>query len=128
MRRANWSSIFKSSRKVFLWGLAVSFALSPIRGVRAAAPIRIPVSIAPEIRAEPVSGRILLLLSRTQKLSPGVNGTPVFGKNVDDLKPGVTSFMDEAAFGYPPRNLSDIPDGDYFVQAWLNVYTTFKRA
>ena len=31
------------------------------------------------------------------------------------------------AFGYPVRSLRDIPAGEYFVQAWLNVYTTFKR-
>jgi hypothetical protein len=36
--------------------------------------------------------------------------------------------IDDTAFGYPRRKLSDIPDGEYWVQAVLHVYETFKRA
>jgi enterochelin esterase-like enzyme len=93
-----------------------------------ARPIRFAVSIDPAVRAEPASGRILFLLSRSNRFNPGMNGTPVFGKNVDDLKPGDRIYIDETAFGYPVRSLRDIPEGEYFVQAWLNVYTTFKRS
>jgi enterochelin esterase-like enzyme len=57
-----------------------------------------------------------------------MNGSPVFGKNVDDLRPGDRVYVDETAFGYPIRSLRDIPEGEYFVQAWLNIYTTFKRS
>jgi hypothetical protein len=71
---------------------------------------------------------LLLLLSRTERFSPGMNGTSVFGLNVDGLRPSAAAAIDDAAFGYPIRRLSDIPEGDYFLQAWLNVYTTFKRA
>ncbi|MCX6560825.1 MAG: alpha/beta hydrolase-fold protein [Candidatus Aminicenantes bacterium] len=90
--------------------------------------IRFTISVDPAIRAEPVSGRLLLLFSRTEKFTPGMNGTPVFGLNVDDLRPGATVSLDDRAFGYPVRRLSQIPEGDYYVQAWLNVYTTFNRA
>ena len=94
----------------------------------AADPVRFAVAIDPSVRTEPASGRILFLLSRTEKFSPRINGTPVFGKNVDDLKPGDKVYIDESAFGYPIRNLRDIPEGEYFVQVWLNIYTTFKRS
>jgi enterochelin esterase-like enzyme len=94
----------------------------------AAGPIRFAVSIDPAVRTEPASGRILFLLSRSEKFNPGMNGTPVFGKNINDLKPGDRIYIDETAFGYPIRSLHDIPEGEYFVQAWLNVYTTFKRS
>ena len=104
---------------------SLSFAL-PWASARP--PVRFTVSVDPAIRSEPASGRILLLLSRTDKFYPGVNGTPVFGKNVDDLKPGEPFSVDETAFGYPLPRLADIPEGDYFVQAWLNLYTTFRRA
>ena len=94
----------------------------------AARSIRFAVSIDPAVRTEPASGRILFLLSRSEKFNPGMNGTPVFGKNVDDLKPGDKVYIDETAFGYPIRSLRDVPEGEYFVQAWFNIYTTFKRS
>ncbi|HSA96221.1 MAG TPA: alpha/beta hydrolase-fold protein [Acidobacteriota bacterium] len=86
------------------------------------------VAIDPAVRAEAVDGRILLLLSRTDKFRPGPTGTPVFGVNVDGLKPGAKAVVDEKALGHPVRSLRDVPPGEYYVQAWLNVYTTFKRS
>jgi len=86
------------------------------------------VAFDPAVRDEAASGRIILLVSKTDKFNPGVNGTPVFGKNVNDLKPGDKVLMDETAFGYPVRSLKDFPEGDYYVQVYLNVYTTFKRS
>lgn len=85
------------------------------------------VTIDPAVRSEAASGRLLLLLSSTDTFRPGPIGTPVFGTNVKGLKPGAKSIIDEKAFGHPVRSLRDIPPGDYFVQAWLNVYTTFRR-
>ena len=89
---------------------------------------RFEVTIDPSVRGEAASGRVLLLLSRTEKFSPGPTGTPVFGLTVDDKAPGAKIVVDETAFGFPVRSLRDIPPGEYFVQAWLNVYTTFKRS
>lgn len=86
------------------------------------------VTIDPYVSGEPITGRIILLLSRTDKFSPGPNGTPVFGLNVDDLAPGLPTLIDETAFGYPVRSLRDFPPGEYYAQAWLNVYTTFSRS
>jgi S-formylglutathione hydrolase FrmB len=103
-------------------------ALGTVRLQKPGGSFTIAVSVDPAIRAEPVSGRILLLISKTERFSPGINGTPIFGKNVDDLKPGAGTGLDETAFGYPVRSLRDIPDGDYYAQAWLNLYTTFKRS
>jgi len=86
------------------------------------------VVVDPSVRSEPVSGRVLLLLSKTERFLPGPVGSPVFGVNVDDLAPGAKAVVDGSAFGHPVRSLRDVPPGDYFVQAWLNVYTTFERA
>ena len=85
------------------------------------------VSFDPSIWQGTTSGRIILLMSRTEKFNPGINGTPVFGKSADDLKPGAKVLVDETAFGYPVRSLRDMPEGDYHVQAYFNVYTVFKR-
>jgi hypothetical protein len=112
-------------------GLAVNLAIiatSPACSSDARGVTRFEVSIDPSVRAEAAAGRILLLVSKTEKLVPGPTGAPIFGVNVDGLEPGAKALVDETAFGHPVRSLKDIPPGDYFVQAWLNVYTTFKRS
>ena len=119
--RTNW---------LILWLVLISFAAAGFAAPASGpgGPIRINVSLDPAVQAEPVSGRILLLLSRTERFSPDINGTPVFGLNVDNLEPGATVSVDDRAFGYPVRRLSEMPEGEYYAQAWLNVYTTFKRS
>jgi len=59
---------------------------------------------------------------------PGANNAPFFGVDVNQLKPGESVVIDENTLGYPPRSLRDIPAGDYYVQALLNVYTEFHRS
>jgi S-formylglutathione hydrolase FrmB len=109
--------------------LIIFFGLgSAYRAVEKTESVRLTVSVSPTVQAVPVSGRILLLLSRTGRFQPRVNGTPIFGLNVDDLQPGQRVTVDDRAFGHPVRYLSEIPEGEYFAQAWLNVYTTFERS
>ncbi|MFT7487464.1 MAG: enterochelin esterase-like enzyme [Candidatus Paceibacteria bacterium] len=86
------------------------------------------VRLADSLCDKPVSGRILLMLSRTERLSPGENGTPLFGVTVKDLAPGEFASIDASSLGHPVRNLLDIPAGEYYVQAYLHVYTRFRRA
>lgn len=86
------------------------------------------ISFDPAVGNEPLSGRIILLLSRTQQFRPSENGTPFYGVDVNDLKPGARAVIDADVPGYPVRSLRDLPAGDYFAQAYLNVYTTFHRA
>ncbi len=61
-----------------------------------------------------------------------INDTPrsqiVFGTTVDGLAPGQAVAITGSAAGYPIRSLNDVPPGDYFVQAVLNIYQTFHRA
>jgi enterochelin esterase-like enzyme len=111
--------------------LILCFAVAVVLSACSAGPrgyTKFEVTIDPSVRNEAASGRILVLISKTEKFSPGPTGTPVFGLNVDDLAPGATAIVDGTAFGHPVRSLRDIPPGEYFVQAWLNVYTTFKRS
>ena len=87
------------------------------------------VSLAPHMSQAEVSGRVLLMLSRTEQFRPGENGTPIFGLDVTDMQPGATVVSFGAgALGHPVRSLADIPAGEYFAQAWLHVYTTFERS
>ena len=51
----------------------------------------------------------------------------VFGVTVDGLKPGQAVRIDDSAAGYPYKKISQVPAGEYTVQAVLNVYETFHR-
>lgn len=83
--------------------------------------------------AQPIDGRIILLLSRDFTQEPRKHVAPnetmlspfLFGQNVDALAPGQAATLNDKSFGWPARQLSAIPQGDYFVQAVLNRYETY---
>ena len=89
---------------------------------------------------KPLDGRLLFLVSNDPKAMTDpkveprkqINDTPktqmVFGLTVDGWKPGVPVIVGRNAKGYPRASLSDIPAGDYTIQAVLNVYEAFRRA
>jgi len=52
---------------------------------------------------------------------------PFFGLDVDALKAGQNAVIDASVLGYPLKNLSEIPAGEYSVQAVMNVYTQVHR-
>ena len=84
--------------------------------------------------AQPLDGRVLLLLSTDPSSEPRmqINDTPstqmVFGVTVDGWKPDQPVTIDARAWGYPVRSLKDVPPGEYTVQAVLNKYETFHRS
>ena len=84
--------------------------------------------------AKALDGRLLLLLSNDPSEEPRmqIDDTPqsqmVFGVTVDGMKPGQSVVVGDSAAGYPVRKLSEVPAGDYTVQAVLDVYETFHRA
>lgn len=87
-------------------------------------------------RDKALDGRVILLLSRDLAREPRSHVEPneplacpyIFGFNVDGLAPGQMVILDDSAFGWPARRLSDIPAGDYLVQAVLNRYEVFHLA
>jgi hypothetical protein len=95
---------------------------------------RFAVSFSSAQSAEPLDGRLLLILSTDPSAEPrlqisnSVRTQMIFGLDVDALKPGQSVTLDDAAFGYPIRYLHDVPPGDYFVQGVLHKYETFHRA
>src|SRR6202789_564067 len=95
---------------------------------------KISVSFPAAQSAKPLDGRVLLLLSNDPSEEPRmqIDDSPrsqmVFGVTVDGLKPGQSVAVDDSAAGYPVRKLSEVPPGDYTVQAVLDVYETFHRA
>ena len=80
---------------------------------------------------QPLDGRLLLLISNDDSNEPrfqindGLNTQIVAGKNVEGMAPGQSvAFQDE--FTYPIMELSNLEPGEYWVQAVLHTYETFK--
>lgn len=92
------------------------------------------VSFTAERSKTPVDGRLLLILSTDgskeprMQLNDSVQTQQVFGIDVNELKPGEHATIDETTFGYPVRSLAQIPSGEYWVQAVLHKYETFRRS
>ncbi len=116
--------------KAGLTGLAL--ALSAVAAHATAVSVTVPAGAA----AKPLDGRIILIVSPKNDPEPRLQvelesplRTPfIFGQSVEALAPGRTVALTGAAFGWPVKALSDLPEGDYTVQAVLNRYETFRRS
>ena len=99
-----------------------------------AAKIKFTISFPQERSKMPLDGRMLLLISTNDTNEPrfqindGANTQLVFGIDVDGLQPGQEAVIDAGVFGYPLKSIADIPAGEYYVQALLNKYETFRRS
>lgn len=89
------------------------------------------VSFSEAISAETKDGRLLLMLSNNDEKEPrfqisdGLNTQLIYGMNVEGMNPGQSKTFDNEVFGYPYPSLSEVPPGEYNVQALLHVYETF---
>jgi enterochelin esterase-like enzyme len=95
---------------------------------------RFEISFSPSAHHGPVTGRAFVAIGQTEAPRPmeqiGSWGgkTPFFGVDIDQLPPGQSAVIDGGTPGYPASSLKDIPAGDYYVEALINVYTRFPRA
>ena len=94
--------------------------------------LRVEITVPAAVRATPVTGRVYFIVARTGEREPrlqiGRTGTPFFGRDVDNLAPGQAAIIDVTDLGTPVASLKDLPPGDYVVQAFVNLYSEFKRA
>ena len=90
--------------------------------------IRVPAAV----HSQPITGRVYVMISRKDDREPrlqiGRTGTPFFGRDIEKLAPGAAAIIDAGDLGSPVESLAAIPPGDYFVQAFVNVYSEFHRA
>lgn len=95
---------------------------------------KISIAINPELESDLKDGRLLLIFSKDSTpeprfgISDQVNSNQVFGMDFENFEPGKTLVLEPKTFGYPIENLHDIPDGTYYVQAFVQKHETFTRA
>lgn len=109
-----------------------------VSGLQCSAPtaqrsaLKFAISFTKEMSDQAQDGRVQLLLATNDtaeprfQISDGLETQLVFGVDVEGMKPGDEIRIDETAFGFPLRSIADIPAGEYYVQALLNRYETFK--
>jgi S-formylglutathione hydrolase FrmB len=92
------------------------------------------ISIDKKFVDGPFDGRILLVIAKTNdpeprfQISDGPSSQMIFGITVDQLQAGTEVVIDSSVFGYPIQSIKNIPPGDYYIQGFLNKYTTFNLA
>lgn len=79
----------------------------------------------------PLHGRLILVISKNDRteprmeLSENYQSAQGFGVDVEGVTPGKPIVIDAKTFGYPLHSLTELPPGDYSVQAVFNVYEQF---
>ena len=89
--------------------------------------------VDPSVRTETVTGRAFVAVTRDGATEPRLQvgeltGAPFFGVDVSGLRPGDTIRITRETPGYPLSSLDALPPDDYWVQAFLSVYSEFRRA
>jgi len=117
------------------WFVLVSPAAAAASASAApAAGPRFEISFPGSVHAQPITGRVFVVITRKPAPEPRLQigswtqETPFFATDVKELQPGASAAINDATLGYPLRSLQDIPEGDYFVQALINIYSEFRRA
>ena len=135
VRRRYWP---KNAAAIFVlaslcFTAATALAQSP--EAKTPAKLRFEISFPASLSAQPLDGHILLGISSNPETEPRFQlreeealSAQFFGLDVDGLKPGSVAVIDSTTLGYPFVSLEQLPPGDYYVQAVLNIYETFHRA
>ena len=123
--------------RLSLWFVLIGFVTVPAvaQSPKSFAPLRIEISFPEALSAQALDGHILLGISTDKSSEPRfqlreeeASSAQFFGLDVDNWKPGAPAVIDSTTLGYPLRSLDQLPAGDYYVQAVLNIYETFHRS
>jgi hypothetical protein len=115
---------------------SIAFCLSLLAihsSFSAPAETRFEISYPAALEGGPITGRVFVIVSKTDRVEPRLQAgsynasVPFYGLDVSALKPSESAVIDAGVLGYPVKSLSELPAGEYFVQALLNVYTQVQR-
>src|SRR5580700_9936089 len=94
-----------------------------------AADTRFDISYPASASTGPITGRVYVMISRKidpePRLQVGRVGVPFFGRDVENLAARQNAVIDATDLGSPVMILAEIPPGEYYVQAFVNVYSEF---
>ena len=94
--------------------------------------IRFEITYPASVHAGPITGRAYVMITRKADREPrftfGRSGDPIFGVDFENFQPGETVIIDNSILGSPIDSLSGLPAAEYYVQAFINVYTEFRRS
>ena len=88
---------------------------------------KIEIAFSRSARAQPVTGRVYVAISRDNRRPPieetSPTGVPLFSHFVEGLQPDSPAAITSDDRGHPLRSLRDLPAGEYWMQPFVNVYT-----
>ncbi len=93
----------------------------------------IAIKLPDSLSKKTLDGRLLFIFSKNEFGEPRsqINDAPttqqIFGTDIEAWQPNTTKMISLNAFGYPIEKISDIPAGEYSVQAVFHIYETFHR-
>lgn len=118
--------------RIFLALLSMVLPSSLVAGEPGTTKLRFEVTVAEKLLSKPQDGRLLIVLSRSEKPEPrfrvgtGSNAPVVLGVDAKNLAPRGTCVIDEKAQVFPVESLAKIPTGEYYAQAILEVSRDLK--
>jgi hypothetical protein len=111
---------------------AILFSISGVSGQKKG--LEFHISFSRLAHNKTLNGRVLLFIAPGNNPEPrfqardNVSSGQVFGINAEKLAPEKSIVITEGVFGYPVNNLSELPAGEYYVQALLHRYDNFRLA
>ena len=106
-------------------------ALAGFPATTAAVTPQFQITFTSAAHAGPITGRLVLAIARAREPEPRLlispRGPALFAIDLDQLRPGQPATIDQSSLGFP-SSLADLPPGDYFAQAVINVYEQVHRA
>ncbi|MCI0489354.1 MAG: esterase family protein [Blastocatellia bacterium] len=95
--------------------------------------LRFEVTVAKGLISSPQSGRLFIIIGARQQSEPrlaigntGKDAPPVLARDVKDFAPGSAIRIDRSNAIFPIEDLSELPAGDYFVQALFDSNVDLK--
>lgn len=90
------------------------------------------IGLSADAVKEAHDGRVILIITPDGATEPrfqvkqSYDAPQIFGVNVDGMAPGSSVEISTGTLGFPAMDMSELPAGDYYVQAVLHKYDTFN--